>query len=81
MNPHPVLIDALAEARLEALHLTGSEAGRPEPWDVDAATAATADASTLAAGLSLRMRLGHGLVALGAAIAGEDESTHVHHAA
>jgi len=80
MNPHPVLIDALAEARLEGLHLTDTEIGRPGPWDVEAATIAAAEAS-LNAGLSLRLRVGRGLLALGAAIAGDDEPDRVHHAA
>ena len=79
MNPHPVLIDALAEARLEGLHLTGAEAGRPGPWDVEAAT--TAAEASLSAGLSLRLRVGRGLLALGAAIAGDDEPDRIHHAA
>ena len=77
MIPHPELIDAMADARLEQLHLTDHEVSRPEPWDVDAAT----DAAAMASGLSLRLRLGHGLLALGAAIAGEDEPRHVHRAA
>lgn len=77
MIPHPELIDAMAEARLEQLHLTDHDVGRPEPWDVEAAMAAAA----LATGLSLRIRLGRSLLAIGAAIAGEDEPEGMHRAA
>lgn len=77
MIPHPELIDAMAEARLEQLHLSDHDVGRPEPWDVEAATAA----ASLAAGLSLRIRLGRSLLAIGAAIAGEDDPQRIHRAA
>ena len=77
MIPHPELIDAMAEARLEQVHLSDLDVGRPGPWDVEAASTAAA----MASGLSLRLRFGHGLAALGAAIAGEDEPKHIHRAA
>jgi hypothetical protein len=77
MIPRPELIDAMAEARLEQLHLTDHDVGRPAPWDVEAATAA----ASLAAGLSLRIRFGRSLLAVGAAIAGENDNERVHRAA
>lgn len=76
MIPHKVLIDAIAEARLERLHLTDRDLRHPAPsW------AAPPPAETRPwegrplpriAGSSLRVRIGHGLLLLGAAIAGED---------
>ena len=75
MIPHKALIDTIAEARLERLHLTDRDlrhrapswAARPptgtRPWE--ARPRATA-------GPSLRVRIGRGLLLLGAAIAGEN---------
>jgi hypothetical protein len=74
MNPHDELIDALAEARLEQLHLSDRELRRaPPPWEKPPRGPAR--------GTSLRVRLGRGLLALGAAIAGEDEAPHAHRVA
>lgn len=78
MKPHDALIDALAEARLEKAHLTDRDLRRgfpswaasnrigPRPWEIEPSTTST--------GPSLRVRLGHGLLTLGAAIAGEDDT-------
>jgi hypothetical protein len=74
MNPHDELIDALAQARLEEMHLSERDLRRaPPPWE----------AKPRASGsfTSLRLRLGRGLLTLGAAIAGEDESAHAHRVA
>ena len=77
---HDVLVDALAEARLEQMHLTDRELRRgspswvvrtrtrPRPWETGAQRAPSGAAP------SLRLRLGRALLALGAAVAGEDES-------
>ncbi len=77
MNPHEVLIDALAQARLEAFHLSERHLRRDAPsWATRArvgAPAWEAAAPIVASGPSLRVRFGRGLLALGAAIAGEDE--------
>ena len=79
MFPNEVVIDALVEARLEGLrrdgghlsHLVPSWAAPPpagsRPWE---------DRPLATAGPSLRARIGHGLLALGAAIAGEDAMDH-----
>jgi hypothetical protein len=78
MTPHDVLIDALAAARLEKAGLSDRDLRRgapswtasnrlgPRPWETDPLMTMT--------GPSLRVRLGHGLLALGAALAGDDES-------
>lgn len=75
---HDVLVDALAEARLEKMHLTDHEIrlgtpswevrtrARGRPWETAAPRAPSAP--------SLRVRLGRALLALGAAVAGEDET-------
>lgn len=75
---HDVLVDAIAEARLEQMHLTDRELrrgspswvvrtrARPRPWETGAQRAPSAP--------SLRVRLGRALLALGAAVAGEDEA-------
>ncbi|MDP9482853.1 MAG: hypothetical protein M3P84_06485, partial [Chloroflexota bacterium] len=80
MIAHEVLIDTLAEARLERLHLTDRDLRHPapswaapppaesRPWE-DRPLASTT-------GPSLRVRIGRGLLALGAAIAGEDTMDH-----
>jgi hypothetical protein len=71
MNPHDELIDALAQARLEQMHLSDRDLRRaPPPWE--------AKPRNPGWGTSLRVRLGRGLLALGAAIAGEDEAAHAH---
>ena len=67
MNPRDVLIDALAEARLERLHLNDPRPAS-EAWEAELASVADPP--------SLRIRLGHRLLSLGAAIAGEDEPEH-----
>jgi hypothetical protein len=74
MNPHDELIDALAEARLERLHLSARDLRRaPPPWE--------AHPGSPGRWTSLRVRLGRGLLTLGAAIAGEDEAPHAHRVA
>ena len=85
MIQHDVLVDALVEARLEKMHLTdreirlGSPAwvvrtrARVRPWEVAAARAPSAP--------TLRVRLGRALLALGAAVAGEDETAPARRAA
>jgi hypothetical protein len=79
MNPHDVLIDALAQARLEEFHLTERDlrSGAPS-WAARGRIglpAWEAAAPIVASGPSLRVRFGRGLLALGAAIAGEEESS------
>jgi hypothetical protein len=77
MNPHEVLIDALAQARLETFHLTDRDLRSSAPsWAARArigSPAWEAAAPMVGSGPSLRVRFGRGLLALGAAIAGEDE--------
>jgi hypothetical protein len=76
MVPHKMLIDSIAEARLERLHHADRDLRHPAPsWAAPPpAEARPWEARPLskAAGSSLRARIGHGLLALGAAIAGED---------
>jgi hypothetical protein len=75
MIPHKVLIDVLAEARLERLHLTDRDLRHRAPSWAAPPPADTRpwEAHPLATpGPSLRVRIGHGLLLLGAAIAGED---------
>ncbi len=77
MNPHHALIDALTQARLEEFHLTERDlrSGAPS-WAGRTrigAPAWEAAAPIVASGPSLRVRFGRGLLALGAAVAGEDE--------
>jgi hypothetical protein len=77
MNPHEVLVDALAQARLEEFHLAERDPRRGGPsWAarVRVGTPAwEAAAPIVGSGPSLRVRFGRGLLALGTAIAGEDE--------
>ncbi|MEA2632079.1 MAG: hypothetical protein QOE66_2298 [Chloroflexota bacterium] len=77
MNPHEVLIDALAQARLEAFHLTDRDQRSVAPsWATRGRIGSPsweAAAPLVGSGPSLRVRFGRGLLALGAAIAGEDE--------
>lgn len=77
MNPHEVLIDALAQARLEEFHLTERDLRRGTPsWGLPTRIGSLAwEVATpiIASGPSLRVRFGRGLLALGAAIAGEEE--------
>jgi hypothetical protein len=78
MNPHEALIDALAQARLEEFHLTERDMRSSAPsWAGRSrigSPAWEAAAPNVASGPSLRVRFGRGLLALGAAIAGEDEA-------
>jgi hypothetical protein len=79
MIPHEVLIDTVAEARLERLHLADRDLRHPAPsWAVPppAGTRPWEGRPRTTAGPSLRVRIGHGLLALGAAIAGEDTMKH-----
>lgn len=85
MNPHEVLIDALAQARLEQFHLMERDlrSGAPS-WATRTRTGSPAweaAAPIVGSGPSLRVRFGRGLLALGAAIAGEDEPNPAHRAA
>ena len=76
MIPHKVLIDTLAEARLERLHLTDRDLRHRAPsWAAPPPVGSRSwEARPLpTAGPSLRVRIGHGLLLLGTAIAGEDE--------
>jgi hypothetical protein len=77
MNPHDVLIDALAEARREEFHLTECDLRRgARSWASRGRVGSSAwevAPRNLSSGPSLRVRLGRGLLALGAAIAGEEE--------
>jgi hypothetical protein len=80
MIPHEVLIDTVAQARLERLHLVDRDLRHPAPsW----ATPPPAESRpwedrplATATGPSLRVRIGRGLLALGAAIAGEGVLDH-----
>ena len=75
MIPHKALIDAVAEARLERLHLTDRDLRHQTPsWAAPppAGTRPWEARPLTTAGPSLRVRIGHGLLLLGAAIAGED---------
>ena len=85
MNPHEVLIDALAQARLEQFHLTERDLRRGAPsWATRArigSPAWEAAAPIVGSGPSLRVRFGRGLLALGVAIAGEDEPNRAHRTA
>ncbi len=76
MIPHEVLIDTVAEARLERLHLSDRDLRHPAPSWASPPSAETrpweARPLTTSSGPSLRVRIGHGLLLLGAAIAGED---------
>jgi hypothetical protein len=77
MNPHDVLIDALAQARLEEFHLTERDLrGGTPSWALPTRTGSPAwevAPPSVGSGPSLRVRFGRGLLALGAAIAGEEE--------
>ena len=74
MIPHDELVDALAQARLEAMHLSDRDLRRgPPPW-----AARSRKPGPLG---SLRVRLGRALLTIGAAIAGEDEPAHAHRVA
>jgi hypothetical protein len=76
MIPHKMLIDSIAEARLERLHLADRDLRHPAPSWAAPPPAETrpweARPLVATAGSSLRVRIGHGLLALGAAIAGAD---------
>ena len=75
MIPHKVLIDALAEARRERLHLTDRDLRHRAPsWAAPppSGTRSWEARPLTTAGPSLRVRIGHGLLLLGTAIAGED---------
>jgi len=75
MIPHEVLIDTVAEARLERLRLSDRDLRHPAPsWAAPppAETRPWEARPLTTAGPSLRVRIGHGLLLLGAAIAGED---------
>jgi hypothetical protein len=77
MNPHEVLIDALALARLEEFHLTEPDRRRGTPsWALPTRVGSPAwevAPPMVGSGPSIRVRIGRGLLALGAAIAGEEE--------
>lgn len=74
MIQHDELVDALAEARLEALHLSERDLRRgPRPWERRSRNPGPVS--------SLRLRIGRALLAVGAAIAGEDEPAHAHRVA
>lgn len=85
MIPHEVLIDTLVEARLETFQIAERDVRpdapswaratrvRPRPWEERPLPTE--------AGPSVRVRIGHGLAALGAAIAGEDKPKHAQRAA
>lgn len=76
MIPHEVLIDTVAEARLERLHLSDRDLRHPAPSWAAPPPAGTrpweARPLPTTSGPSLRVRIGHGLLLLGAAIAGEE---------
>jgi hypothetical protein len=77
--PNQVLTDTLVEARLERFHLEDLELRHPAPSWAAPPTAGLRpwEAHPLTnPGPSLRVRIGHGLLALGAAIAGEDAMDH-----
>ncbi len=76
MIPNEALIDTLVEARLEGLHRDDRHLRHSVPtWAAPPAAGSRAWEArpvTTTAGPSLRVRIGHGLLALGASIAGED---------
>jgi hypothetical protein len=76
MIPNEMLTDTLVEARIERFHLEDLDLRHPAPSWAAPPTAGlrpwAAHARATTAGPSLRVRIGHGLLALGSAIAGED---------
>jgi hypothetical protein len=68
--------DAILQARLDDQH-AHAHAAHP----MDAETPERAPNRALAGATALRVRVGHHLVAIGAAVAGDDERTHADRAA
>lgn len=80
MIPHEVLIDMVHEARLERPRRSDRDLRHPAPSWAPPGTAEIrpweARPLMTTPGPSLRVRIGHGLLLLGAAIAGEDALDH-----